>query len=443
VPENYEQSPNGNGNGNGADAVNFSELASDVAQQAPQQPAPPAPVPQQPQYEAPQPQSYQQPPQQPSYQPQQPQAPVEPPRTVLVEEMGKHGMNFAPGTSDDQLLQHLSNIAATNAAQEQELRNLRQAQPILNEYAQHAADFREWQRQQAEAQKQPEAPAEPKWQAPEYDESWLNRAEWNEESGRYIAKTAADYDAANGLNNYLAHKRKVDRMLAENPYEAVKQAGLADDMAKLREELRNEIRDEQQAMLRDMAIQQYQEKVISDNRGAFYFLDDQGQPVPDGQGGFHLTPVGRAFRDAAAQAEQYTDPGDREKVFNYAMLAANAAAKDIYAGGQGISLDPQQLPTNMMQTLQSAAQAYQQATQQQQPQNPQQPQQQPVAQPTPAQVRQQNQNQFMNRVHQYQQQQEYPLQSSTSIAQAAANADMNEDTWESSVTQAAQYLNQG
>lgn len=179
------------------------------------------------------------------------------------------------------------------------------------QYLEHQSSFEEWlAEKQAKDQAAAAAAAKPApspWDPPEFDESWMARVGWDEESGRFLPKTINDREIANKVNAAAAYQRKVSQHFARNP------TGFLDETyaPKVKELVAAEI----QAYHDRQQVAAQANQLIQKNLDRWVQRDEQGRDIG-------LTLEGQAVAYYAEKAQKelgITDPARKQE---YALAMA-------------------------------------------------------------------------------------------------------------------------
>jgi hypothetical protein len=167
-------------------------------------------------------------------------------------------------------------------------------------------------------QSQPKAPEGPKpWEAPEFDERWLNLVERDPSSGLFIAKQGADPQYATKLNAFTQWKQGYDR----NPAAVLN--GMVEARAK--QIAADTVREQLAIQGREQTVQ----SIASHNSEWLYQRDQQGQPVRDYMGQPMLTPAGARYIHHlnAIQRMGVTDPRAQDTLAKQLVQGEHYAAQ--------------------------------------------------------------------------------------------------------------------
>lgn len=268
-----------------------------------------------------------------------------PAESGLVSAFTAAGFEIPEGMTDEQLAEELQEMSQLREVipSSDVLSQLQQQAVHGRRYLEHATAFERWRQEQAAAQQQgaaaatqpqapqpagqqeQQAPAKPKWEAaPTWNPEWDRVLERDEQTGRLVPIKSLSHvpglaEEAAKANQVLQRRNEIALRLASDPYAVVREAGLADDLTKLREELRQEILGEikQQQVVRTAETEA--EQYLQSHMAELFELDAAGQakryvatndPV--------LTDKGRAYQQALIDAESRYGITDEFKQHAYA-----------------------------------------------------------------------------------------------------------------------------
>lgn len=345
----------------------------------------------------------------------------QPPSTTIVQEMQRRGLNLPNDIDDDRLIQHLATVAQQGSQAAEARQELDQ---LKNHYMANLPAFTQWQQQRKLAlekkRQQEQQGQQPAWKdtIPQYNQEWEERVQWSDDHGKFIGRdTVSDMQAAEEMNRWYKHQRDMQRKLASDPFGLVLEAGGKTYLEKMREEIEHSVESRIHAQMQQQRVREQQEQFFRENASVFFQVDQQGNPLPDGQGGYLTTPLGDVWKNTMSSAEQFTDTQDEQKLFNLGLMATTAAAQQIQ--NQAIAAQQQQqMPTPQEQ----AAAAIEPSTQTQQ---------------------QQQQQMFMDRAREAAKVNPSPQATNSSVAKAAAIANDKTDIWNSAFAETKQRLGIG
>lgn len=230
-----------------------------------------------------------------------PETPTEPsgPSSPVLKYLSAQGYDVANFESDDDVLPVLSERASKAIEYEAELEKLRKDNQIAQ---QTFADpeFQAWQKSRAAKPAEPEKVTEaPKFQPPTYDESWLERATQDPETGKFLPNTIADRDAADGLNRYVKENAAFQKRLATDLPGLLRDMGITDslkaEVAKEFEPVQQELKQlkEWRDQLAAQEAEQRREAFLSQHSAHLFQLDEQGQVRLNPDGSPVLTQLGQ------------------------------------------------------------------------------------------------------------------------------------------------------
>lgn len=260
-------------------------------------------------------------------QPQQPQQESSP----LLDTMRGQGWDVSGFSSDQQLIDTAaSGLDGGNAAAAQ---NAQVAQ-LLNEV-----------RSQQQPAPAPEPTESPAWQAPEYDQAWLNLVERDDDTGLYVPKQNLALSVpgigaiAEKVNTYSKWRQSQSDKLISDPVNTLFDAGLGDQIENLIDQRVGE------RLENDSAVRTA-ENFVYDNRNELYLIDPTTQQprVAAGASGQQepvLSPWGRAISQAHdhLRANGMTDSASRHEI-------ALQLAAPYYGQGQAQGQAPAQPAVN-------------------------------------------------------------------------------------------------
>ena len=215
----------------------------------------------------------------------------EQPEFVSIRDVAKKQAGFDPATwADDE--------AAANEIVNG-YKQFREIEPDYELYRRMSPQFNAWlQQQQAPPPAQTQAEKKKWYQAPEFDQSWLNDLELDENQNlRPKAGRQVSPDRLNAVANYIQWRREVQEKLASNPQEAIKEI-----VSGHIEEAARKIAAEQVSELRH----QNEAQQFVDRHASWLFRhNEHGQRVNDPISRKPvLTQEGQLFSQYFAQAEQ-------------------------------------------------------------------------------------------------------------------------------------------
>jgi hypothetical protein len=149
--------------------------------------------------------------------------------------------------------------------------------------APHAEAVQQYLREYQARQKEQKAPERKAWEAPEFDERWLQWCDRDPQTGRFIPKPGVNPLVADKVNDYADHIESWTTQLARNPREAL--SGLIEEVAGQLLESR----------FGAVAAQQEAQQIIAANEPWLYQVDQSGRRLVDAQGRFIPTPLGARY----------------------------------------------------------------------------------------------------------------------------------------------------
>lgn len=243
-----------------------------------------------------------------------------------------------PYDDDETLISVLNDVASKR----QHLAEMEQLARYGQRYLSEAEQFEAWKAQQ----KQPAAKAEPeskkpKWQAPEFDRSWMDRVKLDESTGRYVpADMFTSPVLAEKVNAYMQWRNEAGQRLVSNPLEVWREAGGEDLIREQLEAAKQEIRQQIYSEMRQASAKSAADQWIADNSDKF-FATSNGQLLNDPQTGEPvLSARGLAFRQYAQEARQVFGLQNEEQIRQYALRQYE---RDDRAGRFGDSAQPASL----------------------------------------------------------------------------------------------------
>lgn len=243
----------------------------------------------------------------PSYTPEPSSAaPTEPTRhTTVLDEFKRRGYNVDSYQDDDSFLAVLNDVATKQSR----IKELEQLAGYGQRYVSEAEEFEKWKASQAQQKPaaQPAEPAKPKWSAPEFDPSWMERVKLDESTGRYVPADAFTTPVlAEKVNAYLAWQQQSGRRLVADPFGVWKEAGGEDFLREQMDSMKKAVREEIFAELRQTKTQEEAEQWAQSNAAHFFAVGPNGQVLRDPQSGEPvLSPLGAQFRQYADEAKSY------------------------------------------------------------------------------------------------------------------------------------------
>jgi hypothetical protein len=222
----------------------------------------------------------------------------------------------------------------------QQAQNNRQADfyaRLGQQIAPHAQQFQTYlQQQQAPAQPQGPQP----WEAPEFDERWVNLVDRDPATGVFLAKPGVPAEIAQKVNAYADWKAKFDR----NPAQVIN--GMVEQRAKAI--AADVVREQLQAQTREQTIGQ----IVAENRSWIYQLDAQGAPTINPMTGQPVvTPTGARYLHhlQAVRSMGVTDPRHQDSLAKNLVRAEFAAAQQ--AGNQAAATQAANPQTRQAATM--------------------------------------------------------------------------------------------
>jgi hypothetical protein len=210
----------------------------------------------------------------------------------------------------------------------------RKLQEEANYYKQLASKQSQEAPERKTAAPQPEE-KKSKWSSMDYDPDWEKAAEFDPETRQWVAKSKFGtwgVEAAGKLNEYTRHQTDRARRLTTDPFGAVREAGLDEYLSKYREDLLKEVREQQQAALREWSgatqfdkERESMEKFFVDNRKDYFKTDADGEVLTDMNGDAVLTDRGKSYRAAVIEAREELGITHPRKVHQYALKVSAAA----------------------------------------------------------------------------------------------------------------------
>lgn len=173
---------------------------------------------------------------------------------------------------------------------QQQLRQYQEIVPKALEYSQHAQQFEEWRRAQAQAQ----APQKPKWwDPPQVKDEWKQYIIRDPETGREIIAPDAPLEAASQIRNYQSYTTNFAKKFVTDP-EGTLKPFIEDIVSQRAQELVQQQLGQYQAQTYVQSLEQ---------QNADWLYDERGQ----------ITPEGHAIQQYIAMAAQYgiNDPQAR------------------------------------------------------------------------------------------------------------------------------------
>lgn len=307
------------------------------------------------------------------YSPSEPSpAPTQPSRAI-VEAMQRRGYDVgAAFQDDDSLLAVLNDVASRRG----EIEQLEQLARYGQRYLSQAEQFELWQAQQRQqqqpAQPQQPEPKKPKWQAPEFDQSWMSRVKLDEQSGRYVpADMFTSPTLAEKVNEYMAWRQATGQRLVQDPFGVWREAGGEDYLREQFDSLRKEVREGILAELRQQQVQAQTQDWITENQAKFFAVGPNGALLTDPRTQEPvLSPLGVAMRRYSTEAREVFGLKSEEAILRYAQTQVERDERagvfgtptDVTAGQPQLPNAPQMTPEQRndalkRQTVQSAARA--------------------------------------------------------------------------------------
>ena len=182
--------------------------------------------------------------------------------------------------------------------------------------APHASRIQQFLQQGQQPQQTQQAQPQP-WEAPEFDEKWLNLVERDPATGIYVAKPGADPQFAAKVNAFATWKANYDR----NP------AAVLNGMVEARAKAiaAETVREQLAVQGREQTVR----SIVAENSQWLYQRDQAGQPVRDYLGQPMLTPVGTRYMHHLQQIKGMgvTDPRHQDALAKQAVQAEHYAAQ--------------------------------------------------------------------------------------------------------------------
>lgn len=189
----------------------------------------------------------------------------------------------------------------------------------------------------AKEPEQAERPTEKprKWTSVEYDPDWERAADYDAETRQWVPKSKFGtwgVEAAGKLNEYARAQTERARKLTADPFAAVREAGLDEYLEEYRQKIIEEVKQQQEAALREWTgasvFDKERESIerFFEEHGADYFrVDKTGAVLRDVNGSPLLTKRGEAYRAAVTEARDELGITDIRKAHNYALKVSSAA----------------------------------------------------------------------------------------------------------------------
>ena len=223
---------------------------------------------------------------------EQPQAPLaEQPQTLVRDALAQRGIPVDSYTSDEELLSDLGSIASQqNSYPEQQVA----PQPA--------------------APQQPETgiPQQPSPSSEAWNPAWEQLLEIAPVTNLYKPREGFDSVATPILhtaNQRLADRRDRAERLVDKPFEYLSENGLGDRLDNLKEEIRQEIRDEMWSQQRAASSRRETDDFFSQNKNVLFQLDEAGnERINPLTGQMLQTPIGESVSQAL---ENFTQSHER------------------------------------------------------------------------------------------------------------------------------------
>lgn len=246
------------------------------------------------------------------------------PPVSLAQRLRESGYPIDDGVDDLELVEQLSEAYASlqSAPSADELEQYRQAQPVLADYARNAAEFYEWQKQSKAALEQSTKKDDEQatgWKPLQEDPTWDALTKWDPERNEWVPRSPYGAQAAADRNRYhQEYQARARRMLAGNPLEVIREAGLDDYIKQTRDELRKELLDELRQQQYESVTEDRLRGDLEQYKSVLFQLDkdggvlrQNGQPV--------RTEIGEAYYRAARMAQEKWQMKDRALIHEFAM----------------------------------------------------------------------------------------------------------------------------
>lgn len=234
----------------------------------------------------------------------------EPPQRSTLDYLASRGIDVSEYSSDDQWFQAVEEFEAQRRAHSAE----------ISDWHRERDQFREWKQQQQ--QQQPEQSGEPEapsWQPPTVSETAkslysVGQLETDPSSGMLKAKDPYMQRYADEFNNFVQWKREKADLIFTNPEKFYEETGLLKRLEGLKPEFDKDalLAEAEERVLQNLQQAQQSHTVQSQFEEAFptlYQVDQAGKPVLNAEGNWIPTERGQSFEDAMAaiQAEGVTD----------------------------------------------------------------------------------------------------------------------------------------
>lgn len=222
--------------------------------------------------------------------------------------------------NDHAALQHL-------AGQAQQLQQFSPLIPYAQEYAQHAAEFRQWQQEQARLKQQQSQQQQSWWKAPEYDPRWQTQLYRDPQSGELRVLPGNDPAILSKYNAWVNHQQNFLNEFSLDPMKAI-QPGIEQIIQQQAAQIF-------QQQMRQQQEHNYAQQFFAQNSEWLYNKDATGNIQRDHLGRPALSPLGQRFAGYVQEAEGMgiNDSAGQQK-YAMAMMKNDYYSERQNAGGQ-------------------------------------------------------------------------------------------------------------
>lgn len=167
-----------------------------------------------------------------------------------------------------------------------------QSQPFIQagqRYQQHATEFEKWHQQQEQARQAEAAKQKQWWTAPEYDPNWLNQVYQDPNTGQLVSKPGAPLDLPQRIAAWRNFQAEKSNEFFRDPMKTI-QPGIEQTVMPM-------IQQAIERRINDMEAARFAQGYVQQNLGWIAQKDAQGNPVPDGRGGWVMTAAGQRMAE--------------------------------------------------------------------------------------------------------------------------------------------------
>lgn len=243
----------------------------------------------------------------------QPGAPAQP------FDLRQFGEQFLPGIS--QRYQDPAALARELFTAVAQARDQQQYVQIGQRFQPHASEFEQFlaeKKKQADLQSQQQ---QKWWNAPEYDPQWMNQVYQDPATGQLVAKPGAPVDLPNRIQAYREFQTTKLTEFMKDPIKFL-EGGLERYINPMMEKALNDRFEKHQA-------QQFAQSYVQRNLDWIAQKDAAGNPIPDGRGGWAMTPVGNRMAEYvdALHKAGITNPQVQQAIAEKMLMGDLAALK--------------------------------------------------------------------------------------------------------------------